>query len=177
MDWLDDSDVNYFLKVFAETTEDSFMVGGTGDIPSTISTLVCSSFYFESLRIRGMACISQWLDRFDLERVKKILFPLYSDSHWSICLIDRQTGISVIFDPLRPIHKFLSQILLSHDSVNIVIYSTHCTQQDNSYDCGVYSLYYAGCIIKKKYDRINQPVPEKFKQYIRKRMKRRRDRK
>lgn len=176
MDWLDDTDINYFLKVFADSSDDSIMIGETKNPPTHIRTVVCSSFYFESLRIRGMECISQWLESYDLNKIQNILFPLHSDSHWSLCLIHIPSGVSVIFDPLRPAHMMLSNILLNHQLVKIVIYSTACIQQDNTYDCGVYSLYYAGCIIKNRYSQINRPVPSKFKEYIRRKKRKRKER-
>ncbi|KAI5189464.1 hypothetical protein NEMIN01_0527 [Nematocida minor] len=171
MDWLDDTDINHFLKVFVDTTEDAVMVGHQKKIPDKIKTVVCSSFYFESLRVRGMDCISRWLEHLDLEKVQNIIFPLHSDSHWSLCLIHPSTSICFVFDPLRPVHLSLSNVLLSHSSVKIVVYSESCTQQTNGYDCGVYALYYAGCILKNKYEKIHKPILRKFKKYIRRNMK------
>lgn len=176
MEWLDDTAVNSFLSALADSTEDALMIGYSKIPEKTPKTIVCSSFYFESLRARGMECISQWLEGFNLSSVQTILFPLHSNSHWSLCYIHLPTGISVIFDSLRPSHKRLSKVLLTHSFVNLVIYSALTPQQTNGYDCGIYTLYYAACIIRNKHSRIFKAPPNKFSLYVRNHIKKTRRR-
>ncbi|KAI5165433.1 hypothetical protein NEIRO03_0372 [Nematocida sp. AWRm78] len=167
MDWLDDTDINLFLKVIVDSVEHAAMVGYPIVNPDRISTLVCSSFYFESLRKKGMECISRWVQSFDLTKISNIIFPLYSDSHWSLCYIDVKAETAIVYDSMRPMHSHLSKVLLTHSFVKIVLYSERCAQQKNGYDCGCYALYYATCIIRRKRGRLNLEVPHKFIKRVR----------
>ncbi|KAI5163234.1 hypothetical protein NEAUS03_2243 [Nematocida ausubeli] len=173
MDWLDDMDINLSLKIIADSSPDAAMVGYPIPPQSKISTLICSSFYFESLRLRGMECISKWIEGLDLSKINSIIFPVYSENHWSLCYIDVKKETAKVFDSLRPCHLEISSVLLLHSLVKKVLYSSKCTQQKNGSDCGRYVLYYARCLVANKRDRLNREVPPKFLYKLQKWIKKR----
>ncbi|KAH9385369.1 uncharacterized protein NEMAJ01_0265 [Nematocida major] len=166
--WLTDSEINNFLAKLVNSTGDAVMAGyPRKDRVLRPKTVVFSSFYFESLKCSGMKHLAGWMPEGDTSGVRNLIFPLHSESHWSIAYIDLSTGISVIFDSLRPIHRSLSHALLQHSAVNLCMYSSSCAQQENSHDCGVYALFYAACLLRGKFGLLFRKVPGKFSSYVR----------
>ncbi|KAI5181162.1 hypothetical protein NEOKW01_1381 [Nematocida sp. AWRm80] len=166
MDWLNDCAINGVLRALAKITPGTAMLGEKSSVENP-ENIICSSFYFESFRARGTASISTWGDGLDWSLVKRVIFPLFCSSHWSLCVIYPASGLCVIFDSLRPSHKELLRVLIDHPMVSVIVYSSKCVQQPNTDDCGVYALYYAGCILKNMMKRVYKPVPETFIALIR----------
>ncbi|KAI5185965.1 hypothetical protein NEHOM01_1188 [Nematocida homosporus] len=160
--WLCDTTINRVLKCFSNNTPGVAMLGYPLKDGETPHTLLVSTFYFESLKSSGMLRISEWLAKIPIDTIQRMIIPLFSNHHWSLSVVYPKLGLGVVLDPLRPYHKEVSKILLQHSGVEVVLYNESVVQQTNSSDCGIYTLYYTGCLVSKKIHRLFQPVPAEF---------------
>ncbi|OAG30100.1 sentrin-specific protease 1 [Nematocida displodere] len=165
--WVSDTVANKILQLLAENAEDAVFLENIEKKEDTKSTLLINSFYFESLKARGMASIDTWTEHADIRKIERIIFPIFQDSHWSLVVIYPKLKTCTVLDSLRPCHEAASAVLLQHSLIERVSYNCHCTQQSNTNDCGIFMLYFAGCIARKKTAKIYLPVPaERFREAI-----------
>lgn len=161
-----DRTINAALEKLAGEAPDCAVVGHPAP-PRPPKLLVVNSFYFESLRVRGMSSISQWTEQLDHSQVEKIVFPVFASNHWSMGVLFPAARVCLLLDSLRPLHHAMSAVLLTHSDIDVVIYSKGVAQQPNGDDCGVYALYFAQCALQNQLQQVYAPVPEKFVQQVR----------
>ncbi|KAI5173061.1 hypothetical protein NEFER03_2045 [Nematocida sp. LUAm3] len=168
MAWLNDRTINKAFEIYSKKVPEAHMLGYPYSPEKKIDALLVSTFYFESLRCNKMEQISEWQKHISMEKISKILVPLFANSHWSLAVIYPSLRACIIFDSLRPHHKELYLPLLEHPLVDMVVYSEQCSQQNNSDDCGIFLIYYAGCILKKSPEKIFKSIPSKVIETLRK---------
>lgn len=166
--FISDAEINRGLKFFSRVAPGTAMSGYPINSKNTkINTIVHNSFYFSLFITHGVEKVSNWADNVSLSEAHRIIFPVFRLSHWSLCVIYTKHKVCVLFDPLRPMHYNTCSALLLHPGVDIVIYHGGCSQQPNMYDCGPYTVYYAGCIILRRLNKINDSVPGRFIDIVR----------
>lgn len=166
-EWLCDREVNRVLRVMARNAEDAVYFDDMRSLADTKHTLLFNSFYFESLKTRGMRSIREWMEAVSTDVLTRVLFPIFASSHWSACVMYPGIGTCVVFDSLIPSHMEAASVLLLHPGINLVIYDTMCAQQQDADSCGVFALYYLACLLKNKTGCIYKKVPvEKIRKKI-----------
>lgn len=171
MDWLSDEHVNGVLRLMAQKCARAAMLGYEKPTAQT-RVLVASSFYFESLRARGMESVARWTRSLEVGGAERLVFPLFSAAHWSMCAIFLPQRAALVLDPLRPLHRDAALELLRHSAVDCVVYDSGAAQQAGSRDCGVYALYFAGALVFENGEKARGDVPQKFVRRIRSRIRR-----
>jgi len=166
MEWLSDEVINGALKLIAEEDPFSVMLG-EGLPNEQTKTVIINSFYFESLKRRGMGGVSKWMRAPEFKKVDILVFPLFQNSHWSMCSVYLKTRGAILCDSLRPFHKEAAAILLSHSDIDFVIYDLSTVQQKNGNDCGVFALYFIACFVFQKPQNRQIPIPDMFFSHVR----------
>lgn len=144
--WLNDEDINNYLSYLSKkyAREDTIMIDP-----------IISALLLHNPKEAG-----KHLNCLKVKKKKFIILPVNDadehggGSHWSLLFFDGQNNLYWYFDSLNFFNQNKAEKLARNlctylDKKEIHFGSVQCPQQNNSYDCGVFLLYFAHNICNK----------------------------
>lgn len=161
--WLNDNVIDFYLqlvKKFINTTTDS-------------QIHVFSTFFYTTLREKGYAGVKKWAKRakVDVSKQDLIIIPInLNQTHWALSIIDNNSQKIQYFDSLAgdgtSILYDLQNYMISEtgNSSRYEMYDivglSDCPNQQNGFDCGVFTCTAAAYIARGKdleYSQVDMP--------------------
>ncbi|KAJ3444038.1 deneddylase 1 isoform c-related [Anaeramoeba flamelloides] len=154
--WLEDVVINFYLNLINERSQ---------RIKSYPKIYCFNSFFYESYSKNGYQRVRRYTRKVDLFEYDLILIPFHLGSHWTLGVIDSKRKIfryldsmsgnnSLNYTYLNVMKSYYSQEHLDKKKSNIdqelnqswSFYKEYVPQQNNSNDCGVFTLLFADSI-------------------------------
>lgn len=147
--WLNDNVIDFYLNLVAESNE----------------LVYCwTTHFFTTLKKNGYKGVARWAKRrkINVMEMKTIVVPINSmNTHWAVAIIDNALKAISYYDSLSsngnlPAVELLEQYMLQEaERLNVPtnkysLYPNMSTpQQQNGYDCGVFTCTVAKCVAQK----------------------------
>jgi hypothetical protein len=156
--WLNDEIINAYLEWVVEFANEKAGKNGRNVTPKVIAH---NSFFYQNLATKGPGSVSRWMKRKKAEGkklldVECVLIPVNSLSHWTLIVVSpRQRTVEYLDSFGGSPQVFVSNTLawlrteLGEDwrEEEWRILETKSAQQTNSYDCGVFAVTNAECVV------------------------------
>ena len=140
--WLTDYVIDEYLKFLKDFAKEAIIVTNT--------------FFFRKLITKDYNGVDNWegIKRFLSKECSKLLIPFSDSFHWSLCLVDMENSLIVVYDSLGKRHfRFLGMLIKYLEpklGLRFNIKFPKLIKQKNFDDCGVYLLKYAEYILLGK---------------------------
>eukprot|EP01090_Pellita_catalonica_P021597 TRINITY_DN8128_c0_g1_i1.p1 TRINITY_DN8128_c0_g1~~TRINITY_DN8128_c0_g1_i1.p1 ORF type:complete len:514 (+),score=59.98 TRINITY_DN8128_c0_g1_i1:326-1867(+) len=176
--WLNDEIINYYIQLLGERN------AKLADCSSLVDCHFFNTFFLSLLTTRGKyqyPRVRKWTRKVDLFAKDKVLIPVHLGNHWCLAVINIRDKRFEYYDSLggknpsciATLRRYLVDEAKDKKSVDLdledwVDYAPgrNVPQQQNSYDCGVFTCKYA--------DRVSHDAKFEFSQkdmsYFRKRL-------
>lgn len=129
---------------------------------------IMNTFFFTHIQQKGPSSVLKWID--NIQNFKKIIIPIHTPGHWSLGVIDVENTHLFYLDSFLTHSDFFQVIkgFLRFFFPNTIWYETilQISQQNNSYDCGVFVCFWIHSIILKKNFIINQDEVTKYRKHM-----------
>ncbi|KAJ6249983.1 deneddylase 1 [Anaeramoeba flamelloides] len=154
--WLEDAVINFYLNLIYKRSQ---------RIKSYPKIYCFNSFFYESYRKNGYQRVRRYTRTVDLFGYDLVLIPFHLGSHWTLGVIDSKRKIfryldsmsgnnSLNYTYLNVMKSYYSQEHLDKKKINIdqelnqnwSFFNDYVPQQNNSSDCGVFTLLFADSI-------------------------------
>ncbi|KAM9397555.1 sentrin-specific protease 2 isoform 2-T2 [Salvelinus alpinus] len=151
--WLNDEVINFYLSLVMTRSSSA----GQG-----LKVYSFSTFFFPKLHGGGHVAVKRWTKAVDLFQYDIILVPLHLGVHWSLAVINFNSGTVRSYDSMGQRHDDICSLLLLYlreehkarkdqdlDACKWTVGSLRASeipQQKNGSDCGVFACKYADYI-------------------------------
>jgi len=151
LQWLNDEVINYYLQLIRSRSDNS----------SYLPAVHCfNTFLYPQLKSKGHSAVKRWTKKINLFDFQMIFFPIHLGMHWCLAYADMRHQVIYYLDALGGNNQVCQDVLLEYlreehlvksgtplnskwrtESISKLI-----PQQQNSSDCGMFTLKFADYI-------------------------------
>jgi Ulp1 protease family, C-terminal catalytic domain len=156
--WLNDEIINAYIEWIVEYANEKSGKSGRNAIPKVIAH---NSFFYQNLSTKGPDSVSRWMKRKKAEGkklldVECVLIPVNNSSHWTLIVVSPKKRTveyldSFGGDPMEFVSNTLAwlknELAENWREEEWRVLETKSAQQTNSYDCGVFAVTNAECVV------------------------------
>eukprot|EP01117_Protostelium_nocturnum_P019120 TRINITY_DN8197_c0_g1_i2.p1 TRINITY_DN8197_c0_g1~~TRINITY_DN8197_c0_g1_i2.p1 ORF type:complete len:574 (-),score=241.18 TRINITY_DN8197_c0_g1_i2:408-2129(-) len=172
--WLNDEVINFYMNILSQRNKND---------PALPNCEFFNTFFYPMLADKGYDRVKKWTRKIDVFEKDKIIVPIHLGMHWCLAVVNIKEKRFEYYDSLggsgtrgtvlKNLRKWLSAEYLDKkkQQLDLSEWSDYkntgmVPQQQNGYDCGVFTCRFADCISQ------NKPFPfsQEHMQHFRKRL-------
>ena len=160
--WLNDEVINFYAEMIRQRQEKSFE---NNNDQKVLDCFIHSTFFFSTLESRGYdkGKLGKWVKKVDIFNKDLVLIPINrGQSHWICSCINFKKKRIEIYDSMGGGQLYIFKMLrnyLQSEHINkkgrdfdfnewIDFWSENTPQQNNGFDCGVFTCMFMNCLSK-----------------------------